>query len=183
MVDLNLDRNLKALPRTLGCLSILILSFLALGLLLPSLVSRPAVHEYVDIPGPQAVKSFGRQHSFGPTDVIKVSHKYSGQRETHSAWSKIEIAPAAAKAWQGKAHLLPTAKIDTELAPGELREWLNSELVPPIPVFNDEVTPPTWWKPPTVKFRATQQIKWFARFESGYGNALYSAYDESSRTL
>lgn len=183
MVDLNLDRNLKALPRALGCLFLFFVALLAFGIYLSYMLFGPVTNEYVDLPGSQAVQSFGWQNTINPSDVIKVSRKYISQRDTHSAWTKIEITPAAAKTWEEKMHTFPTAKIDTDLYPGELREWLNSEVTPPLPVFNDEITPPTWWQPPAIKFHATQQIRWYASFDSGYGNALYSAYDEPSRIL
>ncbi len=42
---------------------------------------------------------------------------------------------------------------------------------------------PTWWSPPKIRFRATEMMKWYANYDSGYARATYSGFDESTSTL
>lgn len=42
---------------------------------------------------------------------------------------------------------------------------------------------PTWWSPPKIRFRATEMMKWYTNYDSGYALATYSGFDESTSTL
>jgi len=62
-------------------------------------------------------------------------------------------------------------------------EGVHRILTGPPPQHSRTGDTPTWWKPPTLDFRATEVMLWYTNYDSGVGRATYSTFDESMGTL
>ena len=69
---------------------------------------------------------------------------------------------------------------------GRLHEGLEGVhriLGGPPPLHRQTGATPAWWSPSAIDFRATEIMVWYEGHYSGVGRAVYSGYDESSKTL
>jgi hypothetical protein len=142
--------------------------------------------EITDLTGDEVSQDFqvGWPAGIVPAEVQKMSCKHASAFDSHSAWYRIRLSPAAAAKWRDAIHSKRERQYEPAL--GHRAERIEGvhriERGPPL-MHQQTGTTPKWWSPPAIDFRATELMKWYRDYDSGVGSATYSGIDESTNTL
>jgi len=66
---------------------------------------------------------------------------------------------------------------------GFATEGVTRTLNGQIPLRYQTGTTPDWWNPPDGPIRATEVMEWYSDYDSGYGTATYSFYEDAEGVL
>ena len=159
-----------------------------LGLVLLVFVARPfgpATRTFDSLKGSEAQAKLGDDWPSGvkAADVASVSLRGQSSIDSHSYWYRIELTPAAARAWQDSIHAAKENSIKSAAKSEETAEGVHREVPGPISFRHQTGDEPDWWAPPASSFRATEGVKWTPGDRTAYGYGLYSLFDEGAGLL
>lgn len=139
--------------------------------------------EFSGLPGTQANGRLGGAWpaEVEPTAVTAVSFKSESSIDSHSHWYRIQLSPEPAAAWQDAVHARKEQFIKGRK--DKDCEGLHLVIAGPPALRTQTGTAPGWWTPPAIKFRATEAMLWYRDYDSGFGQAVYTGFDESTGTL
>lgn len=122
--------------------------------------------------------------SVTPSNVRSVSRKHDYSIDSHSAWYKIELDIDSARKWADSVHSDRELHSRQSIRPDDRGlEGVRRMISGPPPLHWATGDSPKWWAPPPVEFRATEAMKWYSGYDSGVGQAAYTGFDSSHRTL
>ena len=141
--------------------------------------------EFVELNGRQAKRRMAEWPSnVDPSEVKTASFKTEWARDSYSSWYRITLSPKAAKKWRDEFH------DQKEMGPQEYighlhegYEGIHRTILGPPPQHWQTGDTPKWWDPPSIDFRSTEVMVWYDNFDSGVGQAVYSAFNPENGEL
>lgn len=119
-----------------------------------------------------------------PSNVRSVSRKHEYSIDSHSSWYKIELDNDSAQRWADSVHAVQELHSRRSLGKEDRGlEAVRRNIPGPPPLHWKTGDSPVWWTPPSIEFRAMEAMKWYSGFDSGVGQAAYTGYDATQRTL
>jgi hypothetical protein len=170
-----------------ACAGIVLMALVVVGsFLLNPFAGFDRNEEFHDLPGASAKRRLGDAwpSAVDPASVRSVNHATHSSRDSYSCWYRVELTKEAAKEWMD--HIHAEQERDSKASLHRLDaglEGVHRSIGGPPPMRWQTGETPAWWSPPGIEFRATEIMTWYIGYDSGFGRATYSGFDESTDTL
>ncbi len=152
---------------------------IALLFVLPSIEWFDHTRELINVSGVDAKEVISDWPDTVEVSEVKAcSMKSSSTIDSSSRWLCLKISPAAAGVWIDSKH-----RPESEWANEPNCEFVERTLIGPPPLQRQTGTTPEWWRPPAIRYRATEVMLWYEGYDSGVGRATYSAFDPQTEQL